>query len=361
MQKKKVLIMPGALKIGGAEKVARDIARYADPARYDFHYIVFGEKIGEYEQQLPGCEILHFAEPSDNYLQYVLRLTNLMRAQRYHAVHAHTMFSCGWAMLAGKIAGVPVRITHAHSALDDGGGIVKAVYERLMRRLILSCSTDLAACGERAGIRLFGERAWRKKGKLILNGIDSEAFAYSGEKRQAIRARYGLEDCFLLGHTGHLTEVKNQKFLLKLMQELRKVRPDARLLLLGEGEDRPMLEAVIRQLGLEKYVILAGNVENVAPFLSTMDVFVFPSLFEGMPLSLLEAQANGLPCVVSDKVPQDVFVTDLVQPLPLTDSQLWVSAICTAKRGRPAGVTDVRTSMENVYRLYEKDQNSVSN
>lgn len=365
VKKIKVLVIAASLRIGGAEKVARDIALYADPEKYEFHYVVFGEEIGAYEHQLQekGCTIFHLAEPSDSYPQFLKELRKLMKTQRYDIVHAHNMFNCGFSMLVAKISGVTIRITHSHSALVNGGGLMKTAYEKLMRFLILTCSTDLVGCGEKAGRRLFGEKAWAKRGNLILNGIDVAAFSYDEQKRAAIRESLGLAGRFVLGHAGHLAEVKNQSFLLDLMPEVQKRRPDAALLLLGEGEDRPMLEQKIQDMGLKNHVIMAGNVTNVADYLSAMDVFVFPSLYEGLPLSILEVQANGLPCVISTGVPEDVFLTDLLKPRALSDPKKnWVEAILSARRGETENYNRllrnsdyaVEQSMGKIYRIYDK-------
>ncbi len=365
MKKTKVLVIAASLRIGGAEKVARDVALYAPSGQYELHYLVFGDEIGAYEHQLQekGCTIFHLAEPSDSYPQFLKALRKLMKTHRYDIVHAHNMFNCGWTMLLAACAGVPVRIAHSHSALDDGNSVVKQVYEAVMCFLILTCSTDLVGCGEKAGRRLFGEKAWAKRGNLILNGIDVAAFAYDEQKRAATREALGLAERFVLGHAGHLAAVKNQSFLLELMPEVLKHKPDAMLLLLGEGEDRPMLEQKIRDMGLEHHVIMTGNVTNVADYLSAMDVFVFPSLFEGLPLSILEVQANGLPCVISTGVPKDVFLTDLLKPLALSDPKKnWVETILSARRGDTESYNRllrnsdyaVEQAMGKIYRIYDK-------
>lgn len=362
--KQKILIITACLRIGGAEKVARDIALYGDRDRYEYHYVVFGKEIGAYEPQLEaiGCKIFHLTSPSRGYRAYCAALAALIREHRYHAVHAHTMFSCGWPMLTARRLGVPVRITHSHSALDDGKSPVKTIYEKIMRRLILSCSTHLVACGEKAGIRLFGESAYRARGRLILNGIDTDAFRYDPQARERIRQMLGMENAFLLGHAGHLAGVKNQKFLIDLMPRLLETEPRARLCLLGEGSDRPMLEARIRELGLEGRVILTGNVANVADYLSAMDVFVFPSLYEGTPLAILEVQSNGLPCVLSTGVPKDVHLTDLIRPLSLqAPVQEWVDTILACRRRAPEGYSaqmkqlgfGVETAINTIHLIYK--------
>ena len=219
MDRQKILLVAPILDIGGEEKVVRNISYYADPDKYEIHLLILQDRVGIYEHELlaKGCKAFHVAEPSDNYVSYFRSLLAIMEDNHYPAVHAHTMFSIGWVMLAAKIKKVPVRVAHSHSALNDGSGFIKSIYEHVMRALILHCSTDLVACGEAAGIRLFGEREYRRRGNLILNGIDVNDFSYDPEAGRAIRAQLGLGDRLVLGHAGHLAEVKNQTFLLELM------------------------------------------------------------------------------------------------------------------------------------------------
>ena len=359
-----ILLIAASLRIGGAEKVAADIGLYADPQKYVIHYVVFGDAVGAYEPELDarGCRIFHLPQPSEGYRAYLNNLKKLIRTYHYDVIHAHTMFNIGWAMLAGKLYGVPVRISHAHSALAEKRGVKMRLYEAAMRFLILTCATDYIACGVKAGQRLYGRKAFGKKGTLILNGIDTQGFAFDARRREVFRKELGLDDRFIIGHAGHLAAVKNQAFLLDLLPEILKKRPDACLLLLGEGEDRPMLERKIHDLHLESHVRMTGNVRNVPEYLNAMDVFAFPSLYEGMPLSIIEVQANGLPCVISDRVPQDVFLTDRIKPLPLEDKAAWVDAICCAKREAPEKYAakmrqsgfDTDTAMQKVYAIYEK-------
>lgn len=361
---KYILQIAAKLYIGGAEKVTRDIGLYPDNEEYETHYIVFGDEIGHYEPQLVahGCKIFHLTSPGASYKEYLHTLEQLMKKYPYTAVHAHTMFNAGWVMLQAKRMGVPVRVAHSHSALNTSGGWKTKLYESAMRLLILCCSTDLVACGEKAGIRLFGENAYRKKGKLILNGIDVREFQFDQSARDAIRAKLDLADSFVIGHVGHLAEVKNQAYLLDLMPRILEQKPNAKLLLLGEGPDRSMLEEKITALGLAREVILTGNVTNVADYLSAMDVFAFPSLYEGMPLSIIEVQANGLPCVLSTGVPRDVYLTDLVHPLALDKPDEWIRAICDSRRTDYSRYQeqliqsgfDVSSVMRKIYDIYEQ-------
>lgn len=345
--------------------MARDIALYADRKKYSFDYVVYGDAVGGYESQLEavGCRVIHLPEPSENYWKHIRALRMLMKENHYHAVHAHTMFNCGWTMWIAKRMGVPVRIAHSHSALTSVGSFVQWGYERIMRFLILNCATDLVACGVAAGKRLYGENAYKKRGQLILNGIDVSMFAYDERTRNTIRRQLNAQDKWILGHAGHLAAVKNQKFLLELMPLILEQKPNALLLLLGEGGDRPMLEQKIREMDLQDHVMMTGNVTNVADYLSAMDVFVFPSLFEGLPLSILEVQANGLPCVISDSVPEDVFLTDLIHPLSLSDpKEKWVDMIMKCERRETDAYNQqlrnsdyaVETAMDKIYRIYDR-------
>ena len=342
MPMKYILQLPGRLSIGGAERVAADIGLFATVCGYETHYVVFGEQQGEYEQELTehGCRIMHWPEPSCSYPRFFGNLRRLMKQYPYAAVHAHTMFNSGWAMLAARLAGVPVRITHAHSALVNGSSVRKQTYESIMRQMILRNATELVACGDAAGVRLYGEKTYRERGLRILNGIDVDRFAFSEDARQRIRSELKTEQDFVIGHVGHMARVKNQAFLIRLLPRILEKRPNAKLLLLGDGQDRDMLEGLVCENGLADRVIMTGNVRNVQDYLSAMDVFAFPSLFEGMPLSIVEAQANGLPCVLSTGVPNDVNLTDLLTPLSLDEPDRWAEAICAAGRVEPERYAD---------------------
>lgn len=362
---KSVLIIAGKLTIGGAERVCRNIGYFADPSSFQVDYLVFGDEIGAYEPELTakGCRIFHWAPPDSGHLDYYRRLKRLIRENRYDVIHCHTMFNSGIVLRAAKSCGVPVRIAHSHSIRGpEHRNFIKNTYENTMRRWIVRSATHCVGCSRAAGEWLFGAAAFSQKGIVLLNGIDLERYRYDPVTRARIRAELGLDSCFVIGHVGHLAEVKNQIFLLRLMPELLKRQPDAHLLLLGEGSDRPMLEQAIQELGLVCSVTMTGNVSNVNEYLSAMDVFAFPSLYEGMPLSIIEVQANGLPCIISDRVPRDVFLTDLLSPLPLTDGQAqWVKALLQAKRTEPEhyleilqrSSADIYQMLHTLYQIYE--------
>lgn len=335
----RVLEIAASLKIGGAEKIARDIGFYCNSDFYQIDYVVFGDEIEEYEKDLleKGCNIYHLPQPALSYTNYLKELYRLIKSNGYQVVHAHTMFNSGWAMLIAKICGVPIRISHSHSVDDQPDkNHVQRLYEKVMQLIIISFSTHYVGCGIKAGEILFGKNRYHKKGITILNGIDTKKFAYSEINREETRKKLELTNNFVIGHVGHLANVKNQSFLISLMPKILEKKQNAKLLLLGEGEDRQKLEKQIIDLDLSPNIIMTGNVMDVHKYLSAMDTFVFPSLYEGMPLSVIEVQTNGLPCVMSDRVPQDVVLTDLIRSLSLKESEdVWVEAICNSKRCDP--------------------------
>ena len=363
---KKVLEIIGSLKIGGQEKVGKEIGLHIDRKKYEIHYLVFDKEKGEYEKELnaAGIKVFHFQEPSKGYLQYFKNLKKLLKENSYSIIHAHTMFNCGWAMFMGWYMKVPSRISHSHSikmANFHYSTIVK-VYQCIMRQLIKRFGTDFIGCGQAAGEWLFGKSFFEKRGRVLYNGIATREFLFSRDARDKIREELNIQNKFVIGHVGHFAQVKNQQFLISLMPEIIKKKPEATLLLLGDGELKDQLTEYCKKLGIMDRVIMTGNVSNVADYLSAMDVFAFPSLYEGMPLSIIEVQCNGLPCVISDSVPDDVYLTDLIMPLSLKDpKEKWIREICGASRydsqkyGKIVGETgfDESNMLKNIYKIYD--------
>lgn len=363
---KKILIIPGGLQMGGAERVAANISTYAPEGEFEFHYLVFEGYDNVYGPEIEsrGGRVITVPPPSAGYWAYAHRLYRLIRENRYDAVHSHTMFNSGINLTAAKRAGVPIRIAHSHTTRTETKvSVIQKLYERVMQRLIARSATDLLACGVEAGQWLFGERLFSQRGIVIHNGIDTDAFAFSASNREKIREKYGLPaHAFVIGHSGTLSGLKNQEFLIRLLPEIRRTVPDARLMLLGRGSDAELarLKKAAADCGMTEPVLFCGGVMNVSECLSAMDVFAFPSRREGTPLALIEAQANGLPCIISDRIPGDAILTDLVKPLPLGSSDLWRDALIGAHRSVPeryareienAGYS-IKTAFLPIYRIY---------
>lgn len=337
---KKVLVIAGALHIGGAERVAANLCKYAPEGDFAFDYLVFDGFENAYGPEIEerGGRVISMPSPGSGYIRYCRDLEELIKKNRYSVVHSHTQFNSGINLAIAKKCGVPIRIAHSHTTKTERRvSMPQKAYEGVMRMLLRRTATHFVACGEEAGVWMFGERAFSKRGQVIKNGIDVSEYSYSEENRSRIRKTLGIsEGTFVIGHAGTLLPLKNQEFLIRLLPKVRERRPDAILLLLGAGteEEKTKLQNAALSCGVGSAVIFAGGVSNVNEYLSAMDVFAFPSLREGTPLALLEAQANGLPCIISDRIPKDAVLTDLVQAFPPDNDALWIDPVCDAKRTR---------------------------
>lgn len=300
-----ILQVVGSLRIGGLETVAMNCMRYADTTEYQFDFLVFGEQVGDYEAEAIecGCNVIHIPAPGKSYRAYYKKLCEVMKHGKYDIVHSHVFFNSGIVLLAAKKCGVPVRIAHAHSVKRKSDkGIRKAVFQTVMRKLLVKYATKFCACSKQAGEYVFSKEAFEEKGMVLPNCIDVSKFAFSEENRKRIRRELSInENAVVIGQVGHLTQAKNQKFLLDLFSEFLKTNPAAMLLLVGDGELRNELETQIASLGIDKSVRLTGTRSDIGALLSAMDVYVCTSTNEGFGITLLEAKANGLPCVIEEE------------------------------------------------------------
>lgn len=243
--------------------------------------------------------------------------------REYAAIHLHLPYLAPAFAPKARRYGIERVIVHCHTSqfsLERSGW-----RNRLLNIPTKRVADALIACSQDAGAVWFGGRAMRRGQVTVLpNAIETEAFSYHPELREAKRLELGLGSRLVIGHVGTLTTPKNHKFLLSVFAEIYRHRPDAVLLLAGDGVLRPQVEMQIRELGLTDAVRLLGNRQDVPALLQAMDVFLFPSLHEGLGIAAVEAQAAGLPTLISDTIPQVVQMTDTCRRLSLeADPALW--------------------------------------
>jgi glycosyltransferase involved in cell wall biosynthesis len=231
----------------------------------------------------------------------------------YDVVHSHVHHFSGLVLLFSQNTGIPKLIAHSHSDttyIESSIGLFRTAYLRVMELLIRRCATSGLAASEKAASSLFGDD-WKKDERLkILHcGVDLDPFSRTVNKAE-IRAQLGLpQDEFVIGHVGRFIQAKNHKLLLKIFTELIKDEPNTRLLLIGDGPLRQKIEKQVDMLGLNQKIVFAGVRSDVPRLMiGAMDVLVMPSLYEGLPLVLMEAQAAGLPCFISDLITQEADV-----------------------------------------------------
>ena len=223
--------------------------------------------------------------------------------------------------------GVRRRILHAHSDTWLGGRRQIAM-TRLNRRRALALATDRWACSDGAGKLFFGELPFI----VVPDAIPFDRYAFSENARRSVRVELGLEGCLVIGTVGALISRKNHMRILSLLPAIAERVPGAHLLVVGEGQEHDNLSVLAERLGMGDRLHLVGSQEDVASYLSAMDVFAFPSLHEGLGLALIEAQANGLPVVASSACTRDVAITDSIRFVDLEDGCAWVDGLCGSSR-----------------------------
>ena len=290
---------------GGAETLIMNLYRNIDRTKVQFDFLTCKEGVFDPEITQLGGKIHKIPYITEvGHFQYIQALTNFFTKNHYQIVHSHLDKMSGLVLRAAKKAGVPVRISHSHNTKSEGG-IATKIYKWYSGKLIPSNATELFACSMDAAKWLFGKKS--ATATIIKNGIDLKQFQFSKEIRERMRAELGIgNETFVIGHIGRFNEQKNHIFLLKIFAKFVKFKPHSVLILVGDGNLKPFIEKKVRQMGLIANVRFLGVRSDVNRILQGMDVLVFPSLHEGLPVSLIEAQAAGIPCVISDVISDEV-------------------------------------------------------
>lgn len=318
---------------GGLETMLMNYYRHIEREKVQFDLLVHRQERAAYDDEIEalGGKIYRLSRLVPWSKSYLTALNQFFDAHpEYKIVHVHQDCLSSVILKAAKNHGVPVRIAHSHSANQDKN--LKYPIKLWYKRDIPKYATDLFACGREAGDWMFGGAPYQ----IINNAIDVAAYTYSPVKRTEKRQELGLATELVVGHVGRFNQPKNHPFLLAIFFALLEKEPNAVLLLVGDGEDMPKIQAMAQELGIADHVCFLGIRSDVADLMQAMDVFVFPSLYEGLPVTMVEAQATGLPCIISDKVPPECILTEgLVDVMPLSaGAEAWAER-ALEKRNAP--------------------------
>ena len=302
------------LRRGGSQAMVMSLYRALNRDKYQFDFIIFTPDHDDYYDEIHelGGRVFHFTKFNGKNLIRVQREWNqfLEEHSEYKILHSHVRSFASIYIPIAKRHGLTT-IIHSHSTSNGKSieGIVKTILE-----LPLRYQADyLFACSTEAGKWLFGEKAIaRENYRFIPNAISVKDFVFSEESRSSIRCQFGITDETVVGHVGGFETPKNHVFMIDCFKEFLKYRPNAKLLLVGDGTYEKKIKGLCNDYQISESVIFAGLQSNVGPYLSAMDVFLFPSLWEGLPVSVVEAQASGLRCLLSDSITKDVELTDLL-------------------------------------------------
>jgi glycosyltransferase involved in cell wall biosynthesis len=339
----RVLHVLGSLDMGGAETMVVTVAE-ALGARCDTHVLVFGDEVGALEERARGAGVTVHRMPAPRDLgavRFVRALSALLRRERFDVVHSHVNLASGVTLAAARRAGTPVRVAHSHTTRDGAESWRRRAYGRLSRTAILVSANRLAACGEEAGEHLFG-RAWRRRGGVtVQNGVDPSRFVRAREARALVRADLGLaDDLVVIGAVARLAEVKNHRFLLEALAAGGDEGDSVRCVLVGDGPLRAELEDLAATLGVADRVVFLGVRDDVPRLLGALDLLAMPSLHEGVPVTLVEAQAAGIPALVSDQVGREADLgLGLIRWLPINEPATWWRAMRTRPDEAPSAET----------------------
>lgn len=326
-----VLNVIGSLDIGGAEINAMNILRNMERGKYNYEFIIFDEKIGAFEKEAIqlGATIIRMQEPKSDYKVFLKAFNNLLKEKHYEAIHVNTLWNSGLLLKIAKKHNIPIRICHSHSTESSANEhIVYKGYKLVMRQLILRATTDFIACGVDAGNYLYGANKFKQQGKVIYNGVNIERFRYNSDIRQQVRKELGISsDTVVLGHVGRLAPVKNHTFMLALLEEVVKDYRQVKMIFVGDGPDYEKIRKEISERKLQDHIILLGSRTDVNRLLQSFDILLFPSIFEGFPVTLVEAQASGLPCLISSSITDEARLTDQCHLIPLADKKKWFDTI----------------------------------
>lgn len=336
-KKIKVLHRAATTGIGGVEQNVMNYYRHMDRERFQFDFLTRNAKLAEYKEVKElGINVKTFTATERSDKNLLIKEINQILDEGYDIIHMNTSYWVGFLIeeLAMK-RHIPKVIVHSHSAgIDLGQGRERAleIHEYYKEKFDMRYATDCWACSRLAADWLFGPQIPRNDIRIIKNAIDIQKYSFNQNFRLQERNKLGLDNCFVIGHIGRFAYQKNHEFLIKVFAGIFKKNDKARLVLIGEGGGMSAIKAMVQEMELEEAVNFLGWQDNVNELFSAIDLFVLPSRLEGLPVVLVEAQASGVRCIISDCITDEACITDNVDRLPLDEDE-WIQKIGTYMEG----------------------------
>lgn len=336
---KRVLHIVSSMDRGGAETLLMNVYRNVDLSKIQFDFVTHGKKHCDYEDEilkLGGKLYKIDSLGSLGPVRYVRTLMTIMKENRYQAVHSHTDFQGGFVTLAAILCGIQERISHSHSNhWSKKKSIISEASLHFLKILIKCTATNYCACSKEAAVFLFGKKSFLSgRVHILKNGI--EVLEYTAKKIDSdvnIKEELAIPfEAKIIGHIGRFSESKNHLFILTILKKILEKNPNIYVVLVGDGPLKGMIEQEALNLGISKHVKFLGVRSDIPSLLKSFDVFLFPSLYEGFGMVLLEAQCAGVPCVISDTVPKTTDMDlNLATYLNLhDDNYMWTREILNA-------------------------------
>ena len=325
-----VYVNGGLMKRGGIESFMMNYFRNINSQLIHIDFIVHGDGKGVYDEEIESCgsKIFHVPIKSKHPIKYGIELKRIFKKNHYDIVHSHLDAMGCWVLKIAKECGINIRIAHSHNIDHLTNNKIKYMINEYARKRICRYATHRFACSYDAGKWLFGDCSF----KIIKNAVNIKKFVYSKQTRISVRQELNIADNqVVIGHVGRFDTQKNHKFLIELFNIIAHENDKYKLLLIGDGWLMKNVKSMIDKFGISDCVIFTGTREDADRLYNAMDIFVLPSLFEGLGMVAIEARINGLKTFVSDKVPEEVKIDEYTRHLPL-DLSLWKEEILTATK-----------------------------
>lgn len=333
----KVLRIIGECKTGGTETIALNYYKNLNHDLVGMDFLFYGPSLPRFSKELEanGDRVINVVDYTDNLIGSIREIRDVVKKGNYDIVHAQLNALNFFPLLGAYLGGAKIRIAANHSTANMKYEPKKSIVKYLVRPSAGMLATNYAACSEHAGEWCFGKQALKNgKIKIIHNAIDLSSFNYSEETRQSIRSKMGWDGKFVIGHAGRFTEQKNHKFMVEIFAKVHERCPEAILAFAGDGHLMDEVKTQVKELGLTDFVQFLGVRFDMNELMQGMDIFLFPSLYEGLGNVITEAQAVGLRSIASDVVPNEVKMTELVDFISLNKSaDFWADAILKYKDG----------------------------
>lgn len=339
--KRRILQFPLAAAKGGVTQYVLNLWKNIDRSVIQFDFVTFSREL-DFEEELlrEGCRVYHMSCYPEADEEQFRREFGEVLDYGYDAIELHTSYWKNTIMEEmARRYGIQKIILHAHSTgiaaslSDQQMDAAKKLHYKIRDGVNDDLADRFLACSWEAADWLYGSQIPRNQISIITNTIDTEKYKFNKERREQKRSELNLTDKYVIGHVGRLEKEKNHKFIVDIFSQVHARIPQAVLILVGDGSCKKEIEEQIAYLKIEKCVILAGKRDDISDYLQVMDFFVFPSLFEGFGLALLEAQCCGLYCIGSTNVPSDAFVTRYARQISLKKPESWIYAIEEAAKG----------------------------
>ncbi|MGI6114024.1 MAG: glycosyltransferase family 1 protein [Mahellales bacterium] len=326
----RVLQVVSKMNRGGAETMIMNLYRNIDRSKVQFDFIVHSKEKCAYDDEIESLGGKIYKVPQyigKNHIQYIKAWEDFFQMHHeYKIIHGHVRSTAVLYLRIAKKYGLTT-IAHSHST-SSGVGFI-AIMKNIFQYPIRYTADYFFACSKAAGEWLYGKKVCNSSNfHIIYNAIDFKSFIFNENKRTKARKEFGVEDKLVIGHVGRFHSSKNHEFIIDIFKEVHEINEETKLLLIGDGKLRETIENKVSRLALKDSVIFAGIRTDVSYLLQAMDIYVFPSLFEGFPVTLIEAQAAGLTCIISDTITKEVCITPLVIQLPLSlSAKEWAEII----------------------------------